>query len=174
MTTRHKKYTLAGLFVIWTLVAAGVWASLHSSPPAVAAGAAVALAGERPQVAGVSMRLRLDLLDRHVVLPDPPRDLFSTAPITDPAATEFSAALAPVAAEPLVGAQIRYVGYVEMGSGTIALLRDGPEMYLARQGDRVGPGYLVTVVDATFVEIEYRGVRRRLPVHAPENGNDRR
>ena len=76
--------------------------------------------------------------------------------------------------EPAVGAQLRYMGYVEMGGATIALLRDGPEMYLARLGDRVGPGYLITAVDATFVEIEYRGARRRLPVSAPENGNNGR
>ncbi len=122
------------------------------------------------------MRLRLDLLDLVTVVAEPRRDLFSTAPLAPAVAAEPAG---PPEAEagadvPTVGAQLRYMGYVEMGGGTIALLRDGPEMYLAQQGDRVGPGYLITVVDATFIEIEYRGARRRLPVYAPENGNNRR
>jgi len=120
--------------------------------------------------------LRFDLLDRVMVVAEPRRDLFSTTPlapaeVAEPAASPEAEAAAAV---PTAGEQLRYMGYVEMSGGTIALLRDGAEMYLAQQGDRVGPGYLITVVDATFVEIEYRGTRRRLPVYAPANGNNRR
>lgn len=175
MSMRSKKLLLAFLLLVWVLVAVGVWASMRT--PATYAPtddpAAASSALDRAPAMSTSMHLRLDLLDRAAVAPPPSRDLFSTAPLSATQAEDVAVAPAsPAPAETVVGAQLRYMGFVDMGGQTIALLRDGPELYLARRGDRVGPGYLIARVDESFVEIEYRGARRRLPVYAPGNGTN--
>lgn len=174
MSMRSKKLLLAALLLVWVVVAVGVWASMRT--PATYAPvddfAAAASTVDRAPAMSTSMHLRLDLLDRTAAVPAPSRDLFSTAPLSAAQAEDVAVAPAPAPAETAVGAQLRYMGFVEMSGETIALLRDGPDLYLARRGDRVGPGYLIAQVDESFVEIEYRGARRRLPVYAPGNGTN--
>ena len=183
MKDRRRKITLGALLVVWVAVAMWAWSAFQPRPQMAAV---VAPADEEItfflQEGGV-VDLHLDWLDSEARVGPPVRDLFSTAPIvaavagqegpgtegpSDPGAVEA----APV--QPAVAATLQYMGYVETAGGTLALLRDGSQMYLAREGNRVGPGYLVAIVDEAFVEIEFKGARRRLPVSRQEGGSDGR
>jgi hypothetical protein len=177
MKEQRQKAVLAGLLVVWVLVALWAWSRFQAPPPMLAGEPA-----ETTEIAyfleeGGTPELRLDWLDGREAVPVPARDLFSAAPIvaatargaTPPA--ESAAAPAPLPPAPIAAA-LRYMGYVETSAGTLALLRDGSQMYLAGEGSRVGPGYRVAIVNAAFVEIEYRGERRRLPVSGQEGATN--
>jgi len=171
MSERGKKLLLGGLIVVWAIVAVRIWSGWTAAPPALAATPEPRSAPTEALEQRVSLSLRLDWLDRRQPAPPPRRDLFSMTPIAGPAApqTGATADVESPAIPPVPGGQLRYMGYVQIGGGTVALLRDGAQMYLVREGDRVGPGYLVAAVDVAFVEIEYRGSRRRLPVNGRES-----
>lgn len=176
----RKKGILAALLVVWAAVAVWAWSSFQPRSP-VAAVAAL----DTSEIAyfleeGGPMKLHLDWLDREQPVGSPLRDLFSTAPISAAVPTEGTPDAADVAATtappqpPPIAAELRYMGYVETAAGTLALLREGSQMYLAGEGSRVGHGYLVAIVNEMFVEIEFKGTRRRLPVSGQESGTNGR
>lgn len=179
MKERRQQAILAALLVVWAAVAAWAWSSFQPRAPVAAvappdtAEMAYFLEEEGP------MELHLDWLGREQPVGSPLRDLFSTAPISAGVPVEAPPGSAdtstpPVPEPPVVAAELRYIGYVEISGGTLALLREGSEMYFAREGNRVGPGYLVAIVNEEFVEIEFRGTRRRLPVSGQESGTNGR
>lgn len=180
MKEQRQKVILGVLLGVWAMVAAWAWSAFPSRPPG-----GNAVPPETTEITyfledGATPDMHLEWLDRGEPVAAATRDLFSTAPLAGPAedptaAVAADAVLAP-APPPLIAAALRYMGYVQTSGGTLALLREGSQMYLAGEGHRVGPGYLVAIVDATFVEIEYRGERRRLPVSGQEgatNGQSR-
>lgn len=175
MKERRQKAILAALLVVWVFVALWAWSRFQAGPPVP-----VGTPEETAEIAyfleeGGTPELYLAWLDTAETVPEATRDPFSTAPIaattqdaggTTEAAAEANAA--DIVLPPPIAASLRYMGYVETSAGTLALLREGSQMYLAGEGSRVGPGYRVAIVEATFVEIEYRGERRRLPVTGQE------
>ena len=175
MKEQRQKAILAALLVVWVFVALWVWWQFQARPRPVAGAPA-----ETAEIAyfleeGGNPELHLAWLDAAETPPAATRDPFTAAPIVAGAegAAETTGSQPEVvtttpALPPPVAASLRYMGYVETSSGTLALLREGSQMYLAGEGSRVGPGYRVAIVEATFVEIEYRGERRRLPVNSQE------
>ena len=181
MKQGRQKLILGVLVAVWVLVALWVWSTYQARPSTVAIAA--------PQQSELAfflqeagpVDLHLEWFERQTPVGPPRRDLFSTAPIAT-ATAAGGAAPAPVQTDPgagetvpeqsPIGAELRYLGYVETGDGTLALLREGAEMYFARQGSHVGPGYLVAIVDESFVEIEFKGTRRRLPVSRGGGGTN--
>ena len=181
MKGRRQKIILGMLVIVWVLVGMWAWSTFRSDPRVVAVtpsgDAEIALFLQEGGIADVN----LEWLDGETQVGPPTRDLFSKEPIASvggsgqgaPGTTSETGAAEPGAAQttpeqPVVAAALRYMGFVETSRGTLALLRDGSQMYLAREGHRVGPGYLVAIVDQAFVEIEFKGARRRLPVSRQE------
>jgi hypothetical protein len=178
MKQRRQMTILGALLVVWVAVAVWAWSQFESRPEVVAT-----VPADTSEIAffideGGPVKLHIAWLDSEETVGAPTRDLFSTAPIAPAASTEDDPQAADAALvqatpqQPVIGAALRYMGYVETAGGTLALLSDGSQMYLARQGNRVGPGYLVAIVDEMFVEIEYRGARRRLPVSRREGDSN--
>lgn len=181
MKDRRQKIILGALVFVWVVVGMWAWSTFQSDPPLVV----VAASGDDEIASflqeGGTVDVHLEWLDGDTQVGPPTRDLFSKEPIASvgssgqgaPGTTGETGAAEPDALQttpepPVVGAALRYMGFVETSRGTLALLRDGSQMYLAREGNRVGPGYLVAIVDQSFVEIEFKGARRRLPVSRQE------
>ncbi len=176
MTEQRQKIALGALLLIWVAVAVWAWSQFQKRPRAVATAPQTdsEIAFFLQDIGSVD--LHLEWLETDEPVGAPARDLFSSAPISsaggpaggpgaaDPGAESLQQVVAPVQLQPAIAAELRYMGHVETAEGTLALLREGSQMYLAREGNRVGPGYLVSIVDESFVEIEFKGTRRRLPV----------
>jgi hypothetical protein len=180
---RRKKIMLGVLLLVWVAVAAWAWSAFQAPPrPFVAAAPPDSEIAFFLQEVG-PVDVHLEWLDRGTPAGAAARDLFSTAPISstvaagggaEPAEQPAAGVADVVPAQPTIAAALRYMGYVETAGGTLALLREGSQMYLAREGNRVGPGYLVAIVDESFVEIEFKGARRRLPVSRQEGDTNGR